>query len=58
MTGLLQFVISEMPFSVPGSLDEESYVNVVAYLLSMNGMPAGSIPLAPGATGVISPTER
>ena len=50
---LLEFVQGNMPFTAPGSLSEESYLRVVAYLLSRNGIPAGDVPLAKGDTGVI-----
>lgn len=55
---LLEFVQGNMPLTVPGSLNEEEYVTVVAYLLSMNGAPAGDTPLTMGAAGVIASGER
>jgi cytochrome c len=51
---LIEFVQGNMPFTSPGSLDEESYLRVVAYVLSRNGVPAGDTPLAKGAAGVIA----
>lgn len=39
---LYQFISSSMPKNEPGSLSEEEYVQVVAYLLRLNGMPPGS----------------
>jgi cytochrome c len=51
---LFDFVQSQMPFETPGSLDEASYLRVVAYVLSRNGVPAGVTPLAKGAAGVIT----
>jgi cytochrome c len=51
---LLEFVQGNMPFTSPGSLDEDSYLRVVAYVLSRNGVPAGETPLAKGAAGVIT----
>jgi alcohol dehydrogenase (cytochrome c) len=38
---------SSMPASNPGSLSEQDAVNLVAYLLTMNGALAGSQPLMP-----------
>ena len=54
---LLSFVRDEMPFDSPSSLDEESYVKVISYILSFNGIPAGEAPLAMGAPGVITIVE-
>lgn len=51
---LLEFVQGNMPFDQPGTLDEESYLRVVAYVLSRNGVPAGETALAKGAAGVIA----
>jgi mono/diheme cytochrome c family protein len=38
---LYQYVSNLMPKNEPGSLFPEEYAGVVAYLLKMNGMPAG-----------------
>ena len=38
---LFRFVSDAMPKSEPGSLTERQYTQVLAYLLKMNGMPAG-----------------
>jgi len=38
---LFRFVSDAMPKSEPGSLTERQYTLVLAYLLKMNGMPAG-----------------
>ena len=53
MAAFLSFVRDEMPFDSPGSLDEEAYVEVIFYVLSFNGIPAGEAPLTMGAPGVI-----
>lgn len=50
---LFDFVKSNMPFDAPGTLDEQTYLNAVAYILSRNGVPAGETPLAKGDGGVI-----
>ena len=47
-----------MPFDSPSSLDEESYVKVISYILSFNGIPAGEALLAMGAPGVITIVEK
>jgi mono/diheme cytochrome c family protein len=51
LIGLVSF---EMPYDEAGTLDEASYLRVVAYLLSMNGLPPGNAPLASGAAGLIT----
>jgi len=38
---LFQYVRESMPKSEPGSLTAREYLSVLAYLLKMNGMPAG-----------------
>ncbi len=42
---LFQFVSQQMPLSAPGSLAQEQYWNVVAYLLQQNGVQADEQPL-------------
>ena len=44
---LFRYVSEAMPKSEPGSLTERQYTLVLAYLLKMNGMPAGSVELVP-----------
>lgn len=41
LSELLNFLTERMPKNEPGSLAREEYVDVTAYLLSLNGMPAG-----------------
>ena len=31
-----------MPAGAPGSLDDQTYIDIVAYILQFNGMPAGN----------------
>jgi len=38
---LFDYTSTEMPDDDPGSLDEETYVNIVAHLLALNDFPAG-----------------
>jgi mono/diheme cytochrome c family protein len=45
---LFERVQSTMPESDPGSLSATEYADVVAYLLKLNGMPAGKTVVAPG----------
>ena len=42
---LFDYVSSNMPKNDPGSLDADSYADVIAYLLKMNKMPAGKTAL-------------
>jgi alcohol dehydrogenase (cytochrome c) len=45
--GELFFVMSTlMPEGNPGSLSPEEYANIVSYMLSENGYPAGEVDLA------------
>ncbi len=50
---LLEFVMEEMPQTAPGSLDRDSYLRVVAYILSFNGLAAGATELTVDDPGVI-----
>jgi mono/diheme cytochrome c family protein len=36
-----------MPAGAPGSLDDQTYIDIVAYILQFNGMPAGNQKLMP-----------
>ena len=54
IAGLIRFVRTNMPMSAPGTLDEESAVNAVAYVLSRNRVAAGETPLALTSTGVLT----
>jgi mono/diheme cytochrome c family protein len=42
---LLAKVRTTMPQSAPGSLSEAQYLDIVAFLLAANGLPAGSVEL-------------
>ena len=43
---LFGYIRREMPKADPGSLSDEEYALLVAYLMRINGMPTGSTPLA------------
>ena len=45
LTELYGFISTMMPKSEPGSLSEGEYAQLVAYLLKLNQMPAGSVEL-------------
>jgi mono/diheme cytochrome c family protein len=42
---LYGFISAAMPKTEPGSLSKEEYASIVAYILKLNGMPAGKQPL-------------
>ena len=44
---LFTYIREEMPKTEPGSLSEDEYTLVLAYILRMNGMPAGRRALNP-----------
>ena len=46
LSELYAFISSSMPKVEPGSLEPEEYAQVVAYLLKINGAPAGASELA------------
>ncbi len=43
---LFEYLQASMPKNDPGSLSNEEYMVAIAYLMKLNGMPAGSTPLA------------
>jgi hypothetical protein len=47
LADLYTYIREEMPKTEPGSLSEEEYTLVLAYILRMNGMPAGRRTLDP-----------
>jgi mono/diheme cytochrome c family protein len=44
---LFEYTRATMPQDNPGSLTDEEYVDVIAYMLSVGGMPAGEVDLQP-----------
>ena len=42
---IFELVSTMMPEGDPGSLSPEDYANLLAYILSLNGYPAGEEPL-------------
>jgi alcohol dehydrogenase (cytochrome c) len=42
---LEDFIARQMPADKPGSLTQQQYIDVTAFLLSRNGYPAGDVPL-------------
>jgi len=43
---LYTFISQNMPQNAPGSLSGEQYIDVLCFLLSKNGYPAGTTPLS------------
>lgn len=41
LSELYSFVTTQMPKEQPGTLEDKDYANVIAYLLQINGAPAG-----------------
>jgi mono/diheme cytochrome c family protein len=50
---LYTFISQNMPQNAPASLSSDQYVDVLGFLLSKNGYPAGSIPLSKQRLGKI-----
>ena len=48
--GLFEVISTTMPQDNPGSLDRRDYVDMLAYILELNGMPAGDQELSTGAS--------
>ena len=49
---LYELVRSTMPDSNPGSLSREDYANALAYILKLNGAPAGPSSVMPDSTSM------
>ena len=47
---LYSFVHGQMPFGLPNSLKSQEYADLVAYVLSSNGLPAGQEELTPSSS--------
>lgn len=50
---LYTFISQSMPQNAPASLSDEQYIDVLSFLLSKNGYPAGSIPLSKQRLGAV-----
>jgi alcohol dehydrogenase (cytochrome c) len=46
---LYDFISRQMPQNAPGTLSQQQYLDVTAYVLSRNGLPAGNSPLTMGS---------
>ena len=45
LVDLYEIIRSTMPLDNPGGLSDQEYIDVVAYMLQLNGVPAGKAPL-------------
>ncbi len=52
LAALFDYTRATMPESNPGSLTDEEYVDVIAYMLSVSRMPIGADELRPEAQGL------
>jgi mono/diheme cytochrome c family protein len=41
---LFRFAAANMPFNAPGTLPTESYLNLIAFILAVNGAKPGNVP--------------
>lgn len=51
---LFEYMADAMPEDAPGSLSSQQYLDVLAYMLELNGLPAGGSELSRGALAGIS----
>jgi len=51
LQSLFTFIQTRMPFRAPGTLSEETYLDILTYILSMNSFPAGAKELTHDALG-------
>ena len=54
LADLYGFIRERMPKNEPGSLSDQEYVDVLAYVLKMNKMPVGRAELAPDSAAMKS----
>jgi hypothetical protein len=52
LSDLFGFLRERMPKNDPGSLSEQEYVDVMSYMLRLNGMPAGVEDLPPDSVSL------
>jgi S-disulfanyl-L-cysteine oxidoreductase SoxD len=54
LADLWDYMVEKMPKDAPGTLSEEEYTQVMAYVLRMNGMPAGTDNLSSDRKALLS----
>ena len=52
LSDLYVYIRDQMPKSAPGSLSEDEYADVLAYVLKMNRMPPGQKELPPDSAAI------
>ena len=52
LSDLYSYIRREMPKNEPGSMSDADYARALAYLLRINGMPPGNVPLAADSTAL------
>ncbi len=52
LSELYEYIRDQMPKNAPGSLSDEEYADVLAYLLQLNRMPAGKQDLSTNAAAL------
>ena len=52
IAGLWQLIEDTMPYDSPGGLTDQEYTDVVAYMLELNGIPAGTTELPADREGL------
>ena len=53
LSGIFNFISTRMPRDNPGSASQSEYLDIVAYILSLNSLPAGAQELTSGVVGDI-----
>jgi mono/diheme cytochrome c family protein len=55
-SGLVDYISKQMPLNAPGSLSQEQYYDVLAYILDQDGLLPAGTPLTPQNVGTLSLT--
>lgn len=55
---LFENIVENMPDDAPGSLPKQQYIDVVSYILQLNGFPAGTSELTAGAPAMSAVTLK
>lgn len=51
---LFDIISNTMPQLEPGSLSRRTYVDIIAYLMQLNGIPSGTTPLTADSTSLLA----
>ena len=58
LSGIFNFISTRMPRDNPGSASQSEYLDIVAYILSLNSLPAGAQELTSGVMGEIQVVRK